>query len=546
MAKFRNTSYTLIRFFHFLLLIGCLGWASAATKTNVDFYVKWEGLSTDEILSKAKNYLLQGNDNGIDSATVCLTIASSRLKSDLKSTESQKQYIYALSKLGGIYLSSYYDYSKAYAHLIEAQEVAENTSNLEDTPSIYLNLGILFVHNYVLTKDNQALAEGQDYLLKAFFAGIKQEKYSTALIAINNLLTLSMFYGNFDSMKEAIDAFESLNVPQEYDQRYAHAQMLLKASRYYADKDYEQALQYFDSLVDDSISNYDDARHYIMINNHRMHMLDAMNRRAQTLPLLLQNEKLATEYGIKDVLFHTYQDLAELYRENGNDALADQYTIKYFQEKDSMSANNELGNIYEMKFRYDLEKSTQALETAMQRQREQRIIIWAIVAIVIFMAIMFAVKIKDNRQLKHNYQILYQKSLESLANEEARPKYQTSGLTDNDKAQIAQRVQDVLDNNPEIYSIDFNMNRLAELADAPARSISQVLNEVYGKNFNNILTECRIREACRRLQQPDAKSRYTIEVLSESVGFKSRTNFAANFKALTGLTPSQYIKLSKQ
>lgn len=47
---------------------------------------------------------------------------------------------------------------------------------------------------------------------------------------------------------------------------------------------------------------------------------------------------------------------------------------------------------------------------------------------------------------------------------------------------IAERVQAVLDSSDEIYEIEFNMNRLAELVDVPVRSVSKVINEVYGKN----------------------------------------------------------------
>ncbi len=529
-----------------ILIISAGSSVIAATKSNVDFYVKWERLTTDEILEKGRDYLQRGTDNCIDSATVCFTIVTSRLKSTLNRPESQEQYVYALSKLGKIYLSGYYDYSKAYANLIEAKDIAEHTQKTTELSNIYLNLGILFVHNYILTRDPNALAEGEDFLLKSFNKAMEQNSTNAILASITNLLTLSMFYGNLEHLREPIERFQALKLPDAYAKDAASINMLIKAAQFYADHDYEHAMQYFTSLAhEDSVTDSESARRRIMINNHRIHTLDALDRRNDAIAILYENEKLATEYGLKDVIFHTYKDLSSLYSDQGDTAMADKYLIKYYTEKDSMSANNELGNIYEMKFRYDLDKSTQALAAMSQREREQRIIMWAIIAIVLIMVVMLAIKLRDNRQLRRNNELLYQKSLESLANEETRPKYKTSALTDADKTAIAKRVQTVLDSSPEIYELDFNMNRLAELVDAPVRSVSQVLNEVYGKNFNNIVTECRIREACRRLQQPDAKTRFTIEALAESVGFKSRTNFATNFKAITGLTPTQYIKFAQ-
>lgn len=38
---------------------------------------------------------------------------------------------------------------------------------------------------------------------------------------------------------------------------------------------------------------------------------------------------------------------------------------------------------------------------------------------------------------------------------------------------------------------------------------------------------------------------YSIQGISESVGYKSASNFIAAFKKMTGMTPSLYQKISK-
>jgi AraC-like DNA-binding protein len=103
-----------------------------------------------------------------------------------------------------------------------------------------------------------------------------------------------------------------------------------------------------------------------------------------------------------------------------------------------------------------------------------------------------------------------------------------------------------MDNSDEIFSPDFSLERLAMLSGSKYKYVSQVINEHYQQNFNNFLNSYRIKEACKRMGDVEGYGNYTIEAISESVGFKSRSTFVASFKRITGLTPSQYQRMAKQ
>lgn len=64
---------------------------------------------------------------------------------------------------------------------------------------------------------------------------------------------------------------------------------------------------------------------------------------------------------------------------------------------------------------------------------------------------------------------------------------------------------------------------------------------MFGVNFSTLLSQYRIKEACRRLSSPEYAN-VTIQSIAVDMGFKSRTNFAAVFKRETGLTPNEYQK----
>ena len=76
--------------------------------------------------------------------------------------------------------------------------------------------------------------------------------------------------------------------------------------------------------------------------------------------------------------------------------------------------------------------------------------------------------------------------------------------------------------------------------------MSRAINSHYGKSFKAVLAELRIKEACRRLDDPEVNSMYTIESICSEVGFRSRAAFSVAFKNVTGLTPTEYRKAARR
>jgi len=72
--------------------------------------------------------------------------------------------------------------------------------------------------------------------------------------------------------------------------------------------------------------------------------------------------------------------------------------------------------------------------------------------------------------------------------------------------------------------------------------LSKVINSRYQKNFNTYINDLRINYSILRLKN-DAKFRlFSIQSISEELGYKSSDSFTKYFKRHTGLNPSFYIK----
>lgn len=134
--------------------------------------------------------------------------------------------------------------------------------------------------------------------------------------------------------------------------------------------------------------------------------------------------------------------------------------------------------------------------------------------------------------------------IDTISPESNHKRYQNSDLTDAEKEDIYLSIMKVLLNSPEVFQPDFSSTRLSELTGYTYRHISQVINEKTGDNFNALVNNTRIKEACRRIQSEERFANLTLEAIARSVGFRSRTSFIAYFKKFTGLTPSVYQKMA--
>jgi AraC-like DNA-binding protein len=72
--------------------------------------------------------------------------------------------------------------------------------------------------------------------------------------------------------------------------------------------------------------------------------------------------------------------------------------------------------------------------------------------------------------------------------------------------------------------------------------LSKFMNSHYGFGFNTYLNNLRIHYAIQRLKNDKTFRSYTVQAISEELGYKSSNTFTKAFKKETGLLPSYYIR----
>lgn len=86
-----------------------------------------------------------------------------------------------------------------------------------------------------------------------------------------------------------------------------------------------------------------------------------------------------------------------------------------------------------------------------------------------------------------------------------------------------------------------NIESLTVFCQTNNRYLSEVIKKK-DKDFHSYINRLRIEFIMNKLKQDPVFRKYKIAVLAEKAGFSSHSAFSANFKALQGMTPSQFIK----
>jgi len=109
-----------------------------------------------------------------------------------------------------------------------------------------------------------------------------------------------------------------------------------------------------------------------------------------------------------------------------------------------------------------------------------------------------------------------------------------------DLAPAVARLTRLLDEDHVCRREGLSLKALADLVDLPEYRLRRLIHEQLGyRNFNALLHDYRIREACRQLSDPSLR-RTPILTIALSVGYASVNTFSRGFREITGKTPSAW------
>jgi AraC-like DNA-binding protein len=120
-----------------------------------------------------------------------------------------------------------------------------------------------------------------------------------------------------------------------------------------------------------------------------------------------------------------------------------------------------------------------------------------------------------------------------------RPKYEKSGLSEQDKERYLRQLNDFMRTSKTYLAPNLNLDELAKQVRIPVHHLSEVLNTRLQQNFFDYVNSYRIEESKRFLEGQVENDKTILQILMET-GFNSKSAFNKAFKKHTGMTPSQY------
>ena len=494
-----------------------------------------------------------------DSAAAYYSVAASRYSASLSDSDIYRCAI-ANVNIAYIWLSWRMNAAEAYPWLMKAQKIAELHGLRDVQSAVISNLGEIYF-------DYNNLPKARAYLLKAFemVCHDKDDHYYGRSMV--DYLTVAFY----DDPVQISDSTISMICDYRINPDAPLAEYTVRMARtlrHFGNGELYEAALILDEatplmrLTSDSKRYL--AQHYLCLGRLWM-MAREYTRASQALRSAVDISK---REGMFNLLEKGYSLLEECARHNGDSELEDLYRHDGLHIRDSLFNASRFEQVKDLEMADQLSSLNESVRHASEKAESQRkriLLTSAFSIILIIVTIWIYIK---HRHLREAYREIFKRNMElsekfrptvshrpinaaeppgAEPDQSGSPPLRSATPEEDEEMQtLMSRIRILMETDREIYNPDFSIERLAEMLGSREKLISQTINTLTGHNYNALLGEYRIREACRLLADPETLRSATMENVAEKVGYRSRTYFSTIFKNVTGLTPTQFVKQARE
>jgi AraC-like DNA-binding protein len=120
-------------------------------------------------------------------------------------------------------------------------------------------------------------------------------------------------------------------------------------------------------------------------------------------------------------------------------------------------------------------------------------------------------------------------------------KYEKNALPAAQLQELHEQLKQLMQTQQPYSNPELTLAQLAQQLEVHPNTLSQVINTCEQKNFFDYINGHRVA-AFQQLVQAPGSQQFTLLSLAYECGFNSKTSFNRNFKKVTGLSPTDYLK----
>ncbi len=382
------------------------------------------------------------------------------------------------------------DFQLALKHNFEAEKIYLKIGNISDLPILYNNIGIIY--------KIQMVSDSARFY------------YSKGLLIADSL---GLVFSQAKLMQDLGNLFVQ-------------------------DSQYISAMKYFKSSLKKSntLGNI-----YLITDNYLSigELHHKQNEPAKAIPYFEKSLENAMILENLHIMQASFQMLFENYKKTGDYKNAMIYLEQYTQIRDSLTKEKFRNELAEFDVAYETEKKEHELieQKAIIQLRGRTILTTKIIIVFTFIGIIIILwlYLLKRKALKK----LVEKNIE-LSSCRRKTKQES---TEKDILLFNQLV-DSLNNEKHYLKPNLKIDGLAKTLNTNRTELSNAINSIAKKQFNNFINGYRIDEAIKHIDDNNGE-RHLIKVLAPKVGFKSHSVFYRCFKENTGVTPAHFIKYNR-
>ncbi len=254
-----------------------------------------------------------------------------------------------------------------------------------------------------------------------------------------------------------------------------------------------------------------------------------------------------------------YEFLSNLYKKTNNSKYY-KFNSLHKKLKDSIATFNLKRAVKNVELLNTIEEKTVNIENLELENKLKaskiKMLFILLFSIAIILLIVFYQKSKINKaykklikeninSLKNHEEIvnLRKKVLFNQKNETLPKKDSNISITTKQIETLEREIRKLFDIEKIFLNPNLDLDYLANKLKTNRVYVSYIFNTIIKMSFNEMLNKYRINEAKKLLILNNKK--FTIEAIAQESGFKNKVTFNRNFKSITGVTPSFFIKMTQ-